>query len=413
MNLSKFALLSIPLIERKQTIDSRRRFKNISKRITIHNMRKNYLDSAKRIIIKLGSNVLAEKNGLDINLIRSITRQVCMLMEKGIEIILVSSGAMASGLKKLGLKKRPTETPKRQAIAAIGQAGLMFEYENAFALYDKKVAQILLTSDGLSDRKRFLNARNTLHTLLSWNVLPIINENDTVSVRSIQFGDNDNLAALITLIMDADILISLTDIDGLFDKNPKTDSDAVMIKQVEKIKKDIENCASAIPGELGSGGMISKINAAKKVTSAGIPMIIANGKKENILTRIFSGEDVGTFFMPCEKTIKNRKRWIGYSIKPEGEITIDDGAVKAVLERGKSLLPSGITKVAQKFYKGSSVKIIDKNEDTIGIGLVNYDSEDIIKIKGLKSSQIKNVLGDKPYDEVIHRDNLTIIKNEE
>jgi glutamate 5-kinase len=377
------------------------------------NTRKFYFNAAKRIIVKLGSNVIAEKNGLNIELIRSITRQICFLMEeKGVEIIIVSSGAMASGLKKMGLKKRPDETQKRQAIAAIGQAGLMFEYENAFGLYNKKVAQILLTGDGLSDRKRYLNARNTLHTLLSWKVIPIINENDTVAVKSIQFGDNDNLSALITLIMDADMLINLTDIDGLFNKNPKINSDAVMMRKVKTIRKDIENCASEVPGELGSGGMTSKINAAKKVTSAGIPMIIANGKKENILTQLFSGEDIGTFFIPCEKTIKNRKRWIGYSIKPEGEIVIDDGASKAILERGKSLLPSGIIEVRKIFSKGSPVKIINKNKQIIGIGLVNYDSGEIIKIKGVNSSQIKNILGDKPYDEVIHRDNLTITKNE-
>ena len=369
-----------------------------------------YFDSAKRIIIKLGSNILTEKNGLNIQIIRAIAREICFLDEKGIEVILVSSGAMASGLRKMDFDKRPEETPQRQALAAIGQSGLMSEYENAFGLFNKKVAQVLLTSDGLSDRERYLNARNTLGTLLSWKVVTIINENDTVSVKSIQFGDNDNLAAMITLLMDADILICLTDIDGLFNADPRTNPDAVMIHTIEKINKDIKSYAGTIPGELGLGGMISKIHAAKKVTSAGVPMIIANGKSKNILNQLFSGKDVGTFFMPQQKIITNRKRWIGYSIKPEGEIVIDDGAAKAVLKNGKSLLPGGIIKVGKKFSKGSPVHVINQNSEVLGVGLVNYDSKDVAKIKGLKSFQIKNVLGDKPYDEVIHRNNLTITK---
>mmetsp|Transcript_18474 Transcript_18474/g.8619 ORF Transcript_18474/g.8619 Transcript_18474/m.8619 type:complete len:384 (+) Transcript_18474:912-2063(+) len=368
-----------------------------------------YFDSAKRIVVKIGSNVLTIESGLNLKVIESITQQICLLLDKGLEVILVSSGAMASGIKKLGLAKRPEELPKRQAAAAIGQSGLMAEYENAFGLYGKKVAQILLTSDGLSERKRYLNARNTLHTLLSWDVIPIINENDTVAVESIRFGDNDNLAVMIALLVDADILINLTDIDGLFNKDPRTNSDAVMIKRVSVIKEDIEQYASSIPGTLGLGGMLSKIHAAKKVTSAGIPMLIANGRQPDILLDLFYGKNHGTFFIPKQEKITNRKCWIGYSIKPEGNIIIDDGAVEALLKKGKSLLPSGIVDANGKFYVGSPVQLVNKDSDILGVGLVNYSLEDILKIKGLKSSRIKDILGDKPYDEVVHRNNLTII----
>lgn len=322
---------------------------------------------------------------------------------------MVSSGAMASGIKKIGLSKRPDEIPKRQAVAAVGQAGLIMEYEKAFARYNKKVAQILLTSDDLVNRKRYLNARNTLCTLLSWKVIPIINENDTVVVEEIKFGDNDNLSAMITLLMDADILINLTDIDGLYTKDPRKNQDAELISVVTTIKKDIEKYASDIPGALGTGGMLSKIIAAKKVTAAGIPMLIARGEKPDILIKLFSGEEHGTFFIPKKEKLANRKCWIAFTLKPKGIIGIDDGAAAAILKRGKSLLPSGIVKVEGEFSVGAAVEFRRENNDEIlGTGLVNYSSSDIRKIMGLKSSKIKDYLGYKPYDEVIHRDNLAI-----
>ena len=240
-------------------------------------------EDAKRIVVKVGSGVLTEDNGLNLKVLRSISRQICQLADRGLEIILVSSGAMASGIKKIGLSKRPDEIPKRQAVAAVGQAGLIMEYEKSFARYNKKVAQILLTGDDLVNRKRYLNARNTLCTLLSWQVIPIINENDTVVVEEIKFGDNDNLSAMITLLMDADILVNLTDIDGLYTRDPRKDQNTELISIVATIKKDIEKYASDISGPLGTGGMLSKIKAAKKVTAAGIPMLIAGGEKRDIL----------------------------------------------------------------------------------------------------------------------------------
>ncbi len=370
--------------------------------------RASIFNSARRVVVKIGSNVLTEDHGLNLSAIRSISRQVCHLIDGGIEIILVSSGAMASGIRKVGLDKRPDEIPKRQAIAAVGQAGLIMEYEKAFARYHKKVAQILLTGDDLNNRKRYLNARNTLCMLLSWQVVPIINENDTVMIEEIQFGDNDNLAAMITLLMDADILVNLTDIDGLYTKDPRTNSDADFIPLVSNIGEDIKKIAGDIPGALGTGGMLSKTNAAKKVTAAGIPMVIANGGKPDVLKKLFSGKDVGTFFTPKNKKLKSRKCWIAFTLKPKGVIRIDDGAAAAILNRGKSLLPSGIVGVEGEFSVGAPVEFRKTDGETLGTGLVNYNSTDIRKIMGLKSSQIKNRLGHKPYDDVIHRDNLAV-----
>jgi glutamate 5-kinase len=364
--------------------------------------------SARRIIVKIGSNVLTQDAGLNVTTIRSLSRQISRLMDTGLEVILVSSGAMASGIRKIGLTQRPEEIPKRQAIAAIGQAGLILEYEKAFAKDKRKVAQLLFTSEDLNHRQRYLNARNTLHTLLSWKIIPIINENDTIMVEEIKLGDNDNLAAMIALLMDADVLISLTDIDGLYNKDPRTHTDAKLIPEVIAYSRQIEAFASSIPGALGKGGMISKIKAARKVTAAGIPMIIAKGDKRNILLKLFKGNLHGTYFVPKAKKMPSRKSWIAYTLKPKGRIVIDHGACKAIINNGKSLLPSGIVRVIGNFGIGAPVQMMDQKEEILAHGLVNYNSTDIRKIMGLKTDQITKQLGEKPYDEVVHRDNLVL-----
>ena len=370
--------------------------------------RKSIFNSAKRIVVKVGSNVLTEDQGLNLKAIRSVSRQICRLIDGGREVILVSSGAMASGVKKLGLDKRPDEIPKRQAVAAVGQAGLIMEYEKAFARDHKQVAQILLTGDDLNNRKRYLNARNAILMLLSWHVVPIVNENDTVMTQEIQFGDNDNLAAMITLLMDADILVNLTDIDGLYTKDPHTHPDAALIPVVSTMGKDIIKFAGDIPGPLGTGGMLSKIKAAAKVTASGIPMVIANGGKRDILKKLFSAKEPGTFFVPKKKKLKSRKCWIAFTLKPKGVLIVDDGAAAAIMNRGKSLLPSGIVGVEGEFDVGAPVEFRKGDHETLGTGLVNYTSTDIRKIMGLKSNQIKKRVGYKLYDDVIHRDNLAI-----
>jgi glutamate 5-kinase len=363
--------------------------------------------TVKRVVVKIGSNVLTEAGGLNLKVIRSISRQTSQLMDAGVEVILVSSGAMASGIRKIGLSKRPDEIPKRQAVAAVGQAGLILAYERAFARFGRKVSQILLTSEDLASRKRYLNARNTFSTLLSWTIVPIINENDTVAVESIKFGDNDHLSAMITLLLDADLLINLTDIDGLFDKDPRAHADARLIPAVESIGRHIEKMAGGIPGALGTGGMSTKIKAARKVTMAGIPMIIARGDMPNILKKLFAGQSHGTFFAPKTERLSSRKCWIAFNVKPQGGLRVDPGAARAVLKGGKSLLPSGIVEVLGEFPVGASVEVVSGGQ-VIGAGFVNYNAADIQKIMGLKTSQIKKALGQKTYDEVIHRDNLAI-----
>jgi len=374
------------------------------------NNRSAYFQTARRVVVKVGSNVLTGPEGLELSVIAALSDQINGLIQKGIEVILVSSGAMAAGQKKIGLSRRPDEIPKRQAIAAVGQAGLMLAYENAFSGYDRKVAQLLLTSDDLSgSRRRYLNARNTLYTLLSWQVLPIVNENDTVVVEEIKFGDNDNLSALITLMMNADILINLTDIDGLFTADPRTRPDAELISEVTAINKSIEKIAGDIPGALGTGGMMTKIQAARKVTTAGVPMVIANGRRPDVLESLFSDPARGTFFVPAKGKLSNRKCWIGFTVKPKGGIKIDDGAVLAIREKGKSLLAGGIIDVFGDFGVGAPVELTDRDDQRLAVGLVNYSAGDIKKIKGLNTAQIKARLGHKPYDEVIHRDNLTVL----
>src|SRR6056297_923547 len=369
-----------------------------------------YFRAVRRVVVKVGSNVLTGRDGLNMVVIDSLCSQINRLFREGIEVLLVSSGAMASGRKKIGLARRPDEIPKRQAMAAVGQAGLILAYENAFSSYDRKVAQILLTSDDLSgSRRRYLNARNTLYTLLSWKVLPIINENDTVVVEEIKFGDNDNLSALITLMMNADILINLTDIDGLFTADPRTCEDAKLIEEVSTINKSIEKIAGDIPGALGTGGMMSKIQAARKVTSAGVPMVIANGRRPNILEQLFKGERRGTFFVPAKDKLSSRKCWIGFTVKPKGGIKIDEGAALAIREEGKSLLAGGILDISGDFGVGAPVEITDTHNSRLAVGLVNYSAGELKKIKGCNTREIKERLGHKPYDEVIHRDNLTVL----
>ena len=372
--------------------------------------RQSYFKAAKRLVVKVGSNVLTADQGLNLPVIYALSRQISLLMENGVEVLLVSSGAMASGQKKIGLAKRPDEIPKRQAMAAVGQPGLMLEYEKAFGVYDIKVAQILLTGDDLNaSRTRYLNARNTINTLLSWNIIPIINENDTVVVDEIKFGDNDNLSAMIAFLMNADFLINLTDIDGLYTGDPRKQTDVELIFEVDTIDDRIEKIAGDIPGTLGTGGMLSKIKAAAKTTNAGIPMVIANGLEADILIKLFAGETYGTFFIPVKEKLSSRKCWIGYNIKPKGTIRIDTGAVKAILKRGKSLLPGGIIAVEGDFDVGDAVELIGGDNSRMAVGLVNYSSSDISKIMGCKTDQIQDCLGQKRYDEVIHRDNLTLL----
>ena len=370
--------------------------------------RKGLLRSIKRSVVKVGSGVLTGSNGLNMAVIDQLTTDICALRKEGMEVILVSSGAIAAGLRKMGVSKRPQSLSQQQAVAAIGQSSLIMAYEEAFGSHGYKVAQILLTRDDLTHRRRYLNARNTLFTLLSWKIIPIINENDTVVVDEIKFGDNDNLSAMVTNLTESQILVNLTNIDGLYDKDPRTHSDATFLEVVEKVDRRLTRSASSIPGFLGTGGMATKVRAAQNMALRGVPTIIANGLKPNILNRIFSGKKEGTLFLPREVPLCSRKHWIAFTKSPKGKIVIDRGAEKAILNQGKSLLPSGIVTVEGRFSMGNSVLLTNEAGEDIAVGMVNYHSGDIKKISGAKSTEIESRLGFKHDDEVIHRDNLVL-----
>jgi glutamate 5-kinase len=371
--------------------------------------RSRIIESARRVVVKIGSGVLTLENGLNRALIDDLAADISALRAEGAEIVLVSSGAIAAGIRKMNFSKRPATVSQQQATAAIGQISLMAAYEESFGRHGHKVAQVLLTRDDLTHRRRYLNARNTLLALLSWKIIPIINENDTVVVDEIKFGDNDNLSAMVTNLLDAPVLINLTNIDGLFDKDPRSHADAALIPVVERVNRKVARIASTIPGFLGTGGMASKVEAAQKAALSGAATIIANGLKKGILRDILAGKDVGTLFLPREVPLCNRKHWIVFTKSPKGEIVIDAGAEKAIVENGKSLLPSGVKGVAGRFRLGNSVKLISESGKEIAVGMVNYDAGDIQKIMGAKTSEIESLLGFKHDDEIIHRDNLILM----
>ena len=372
--------------------------------------RKEILKDVKKVLIKIGSAVLTGDNGLDLHIIEQLVEEMVELKKRGCQIVIVTSGAIASGKHRMGLTGHLKSMPQKQAAAAIGQGRLMRVYSNAFGKYGLYVAQILLTMSDLTDRKRFLNIRNTLTTLMDWGVIPIINENDTVAVDEIKFGDNDHLAAMMANITETHLLINLTNTEGLYDHNPNRSKKAKVIPLVREISEVIEQAATDETSDVGSGGMRSKVMAAKKVTAFGIPYIIAPGKEPGILRDLFAGKERGTLFLPMKDHLNSRKYWIAFTLRSRGKLTLDDGAKKALIEEGKSLLPSGIIAVEGDFHVGDPVLCLDTAGKILAKGLTNYGTEEIGKIMGLKTSKIQQVLGYKDYDEVIHRDNMAVDK---
>lgn len=366
------------------------------------------LAHTKKILIKIGSAVLTGADGLDLKIINSLVAEMSELVHQGYSVVLVSSGAIASGKHRLNITGKLKSIPEKQAAAAVGQGRLMRIYSKYFEKKGIHVAQILLTLSDLTNRQRFLNIRNTLSTLMDWKVIPIINENDTVAVDEIKFGDNDNLASMIANIVEADLFINLTNIDGLYDRNPAEFKKARFIGLVSEFTDEIEAIATAETSSVGTGGMKSKVLAAKKVTAMGIPCIIAPGKKKKILTDIISGKEIGTLFLPMSDRLNSKKYWIAFTLRSRGKLIIDDGARKALLEKGKSLLPSGVVDVEGDFGLGDPVSCVDSEGTAIAKGLVNFSSAEIRKIMGLKTAKIEPTLGHKDYEEVIHRDNLVI-----
>lgn len=371
---------------------------------------RNDIKKAKRIVIKLGSSIITdEKNIIDESFLYHLAEQINFLQTKGKEIIIVSSGAVAAGMMVLNLKQKPKSISEKQALAAFGQGFLIAKYNEIFSKFKMLIAQVLLTSEDIADRKRYLNAKNTLENLISKKIIPIINENDTVATNEIKLGDNDNLSAEVACLLEVDLLIILSDVEGFYDKDPRSNNDIKIIDTVTDVDKYIENVSKRSGTNVGTGGIYTKLQAARKVMIMGIPCVIAKGKMNNVITKILKGEKIGTFFVPVEKKISHKKYFIAFNVKPKGKIIIDDGAKEAIIKRGKSLLPSGILKAVGNFDIGDVVEIEDRKNNKIARGLVNYNAIEVEKIKGSKSSEIEKKLGYKYEDEVIHRNNLVLI----
>ena len=380
---------------------------------TISVDRSPYLTTIRRIVVKVGTHVLADEEGrLESAIISSLASQISALSDQGKEVILVTSGAIAAGRSILKQIPDKSSISEKQALAAMGQSQLMLMYQESFEPFGKRVAQVLLTRDDLTHRSRYLNAKNTFLKLIQFRAIPVVNENDTVVVDEIKFGDNDNLSAMVSILVDADLLVLLTDILGLYPRVASSDKKHLQpLATVERITPEVLRMASGPGGDLGTGGMITKIEAARMATRAGIPVVIAHGRRSNVLRNILRAEEVGTFFVPLQDRLKRKKHWIAYTLKKKGDLVLDDGAVDALVYKGKSLLPSGIIEVRGRFESGQMVSCIDSNGKEWARGLSNYSSQEIQKILGKRSSQIERILGYSIREEVIHRDTLVLVRD--
>jgi len=373
-------------------------------------VRDELLKSAKRIVVKIGSSLIASRaTGLRPEQIERLADEIAALRTDGREVLVVSSGAIVSGIKKLQLKEYPKSLPVKQAAAAVGQSRLMWAYEKAFERLNIQVAQILLTHQDLADRRRFLNARYTLTALIGFGVIPIINENDTVAVEEIRVGDNDTLAAQVAHLVDADLLIILSDVDGMFTEDPRKNPAATLIPLIPEITEEIERKAGMSSTFEGTGGMATKVRAAKKVGEYGVATLIVNGQQPGLLPHVVAGGSGGSLFVAKERRLNSRKHWIAFTLRARGRIRVDQGAVEALTQRGKSLLASGIVEITGPFEAGDPVSCLDHDGKEFAKGLVNFSSELLGRMKGLKTQDIQQQIGPQEYEEVIHRDNLVIL----
>ncbi len=367
----------------------------------------------KRIVAKFGTNLLTGGTGnLDLNIMSSLVQQVARLHSQGHEVIIVSSGAVAAGRQKLGISKERKDIPFKQVLASVGQSQLMNTYEQLFSRHNIIIAQALLTKSDLVDRAGYLNARNTLLALIELGVVCIVNENDVVAtdeLGELTFGDNDNLSAMVANLVDADLLALLTDIDGLYTADPQRDPKAKLIPRVEKIDAEIERLASNTSSPYAIGGMITKLEAAKLATASGVTMVIANGRKPDILTKIAQGKTIGTIFPARTTKLESKKRWMLSGLASKGKLIIDDGAVLALKKQNRSLLPAGVVDVDGKFQRGDVVDIFDSYGNRIGCGIPNYSAKDIAIIKGAHSDAISSLLGYEYGSEVVHRNNMVLL----
>ena len=371
--------------------------------------KRDIIPHAKRWVVKIGSALLTnDGKGLDTAAIAGWVKQMAELRLRGIELVLVSSGAVAAGMRRLGWASRPTEIHQLQAAAAVGQMGLVHTYEVEFQRYGLLTAQVLLDHDDLSSRQRYLNARSTLKTLVGLNVVPVINENDTVVTDEIRFGDNDTLGALVANLLEADLLVILTDQQGMYDSDPRSNPNAQLLSEIAAADARLEQMAGGTGGALGRGGMITKVRAARVAARSGADTVIVGGRIENALLRIAAGDNIGTFLWADQQPQAARKRWISGQLQTRGTLVLDDGAVRVVREQGKSLLPVGVKEVRGDFTRGDMVVCVDVNGKEIARGLVNYHAEEAQKIIGKPSSQILGVLGYQDDNELIHRDNLVL-----
>jgi glutamate 5-kinase len=372
------------------------------------------LKDASRIVVKLGSLVVTTADGeVDVANLTHLAEQICELTRAGKEVVLITSGAIRSGRNQLGIHDRSLDLPARQAAAAVGQIELMWRYREIFGRFGQPIAQVLLTQAELSDFRRYLHLRNTLTTLLGeYRVVPVLNENDSVSAEGVQIGENDRLAAVVASKLDADVLLSLSDVAGYFDGDPHHNHNAKLIPLVTDITSEMEERAADTAGPAGRGGMRTKVESAKLAMNAGVIMVIAAGRERDVIRRIMAGEDVGTIFVPKPAKLRARKRWIAYAVRPKGKLVVDEGAAGALLTQGKSLLPVGVVSVEGDFEAGDMVSVLvadGGNRREIARGLANYGSADLKRIQGRKSKDIQKLLGHRDFDEAIHRDNLVVL----
>ncbi|HXV78667.1 MAG TPA: glutamate 5-kinase [Candidatus Binatia bacterium] len=372
--------------------------------------KKPILRRARRIVVKIGSQILSSQTGIEEGRLKELVRDLAELHSQKKDIIVVSSGAVAAGMTRLGVKQRPKTIPQKQALAAVGQIKLMALYEGYFSRFEKNVAQVLLTHEDLANRQRYLNAKHTFQMLLESSIVPIVNENDTVAVEEMKFGDNDHLSALVATLLEADLLLILSDVQGVCDRDPRHYPDAERISLITDIKAVARKIIGESHSPFGTGGIATKLDAAEKASAAGIPTIIASGLKAGALADVFDPtEDIGTLIIPDANRLTGRKHWIAYNLKPAGAIVVDQGAHDAVVERGKSLLPSGLKEIRGSFGVGECVRCLDPQGREFARGLVNYNAQELNQIKGLHTSKIDQVLGYRAYDEIIHRDDLAIL----
>lgn len=370
---------------------------------------RNNLKDAKRIVVKIGTSTLTHDTGkMNFFRIEKLVRELSDLVNQGKEIILVTSAAVSAGMDRLGLKERPKTIPEKQAVAAIGQGILMHTYEKLFGEYGQIVAQVLLTREDSVKRTRYANSRNTLLTLLNMGVIPIVNENDAVAIDELKIGDNDTLSAMVASIVDADILIILSDVEGVFTDNPQKNPNACLVSEIGDITPEIEALSGETGSLRGTGGMYTKIQAGKIAVNSGVTMLIASGSRDGVLREILNGLNIGTIFISKENRLQIRKRWLAFGARIHGSVIVDAGCEQA-LAAGSSLLAAGIKQVEGQFEQGKTIRILSLAGREIARGLANYNAEETRRIMGLHTNEIAEVLGHKPYDEVIHRDNMTLL----